>query len=761
MYAKSQPVETIMEHTQALLTNYDVLREKYPDLLTDRQWLLLKIAVQYHDAGKVYSRFQNMIRKQLGLSLLPCSVDHDIPHNFLSPLFVPIKKLRKEVGLSVEEERVLLQAIAYHHERNKDIRQLKDAILEVINQDLHPNMKDIQSCLDMPLPERLSTLQLAKVNKQIDYRDANYLDYVLIKGLLLRLDHAASAHEPIELHSSYDVSEYVNSYLKEKEGLRPLQVFTQENQDRNLVLIGQTGMGKTEAALLWLGKGKGFFTLPLRVSLNALYERTKDVKKIAYVDANQRPIAGLLHSNALDFLFKNQEDSEENEQSLHDLEQSYQQSRLLSRKLTFSTIDQILTFPFYFKGHEKWLATLSYSKLVIDEIQAYSPRIAAVLLKGIQRIHQLGGKFLIMTATMPTFFLEKMNEMGLSLGGDYLYETFTNDLIRHRISVEENSLLDAVEDIVDKGKRKKVLVICNTVKQSIKMYEALKDQGVSSHLLHSQFTLGDRAALEKKILTFAPNDCMRNQESGIWITTQVVEASIDVDFDVLYTELSVLDSLFQRMGRCYRSRSYSGLEANVYVYTQNVSGIGANAVYHPELFQLSKEFLLPYHGQFLSEEEKVNLVAEMYKTERLQQTAYYREFEKALKILEHPPANEIGRNEAHQIMREVDRVQVIPRQKCDELWPQFEKYDELKRLEYQARKQKDWDRLKKYKVEKRQIYFEIEQQVISIPRYLAKNKVSPLPSNIRHLYMYDCQYDFDSSRVAGKGVVYDEYDPFL
>jgi CRISPR-associated endonuclease/helicase Cas3 len=45
-------------------------------------------------------------------------------------------------------------------------------------------------------------------------------------------------------------------------------------------------------------------------------------------------------------------------------------------------------------------------------------------------------------------------------------------------------------------------------------------------------------------------DFARNQSHGIWITTQIAEASLDIDFDVLFTELSSLDSFFQRMGRC-------------------------------------------------------------------------------------------------------------------------------------------------------------------------------------------------------------------
>ena len=72
------------------------------------------------------------------------------------------------------------------------------------------------------------------------------------------------------------------------------------------------------------------------------------------------------------------------------------------------------------------------------------------------------------------------------------------------------------------------------------------------NLLHSRFIYNDRSAKEFKIKKFSEN----RKENGIWITTQIVEASLDIDFDYLYTEMSTLDSLFQRLGRCYRSREY-------------------------------------------------------------------------------------------------------------------------------------------------------------------------------------------------------------
>ena len=71
-YAKSEPKQSIMEHSGKLLKNLEILKNKYGnkiikvvDIEENRFWELMRIICLYHDAGKVFSGFQNMIRKKL------------------------------------------------------------------------------------------------------------------------------------------------------------------------------------------------------------------------------------------------------------------------------------------------------------------------------------------------------------------------------------------------------------------------------------------------------------------------------------------------------------------------------------------------------------------------------------------------------------------------------------------------------------------------------------------------------------------------
>ena len=541
-YAKSNPIETIKEHTDKLLENLEILKKEYGEKITqiiempeERFWQLMKIICQYHDVGKVFSGFQNAIREKIGEELIQTKFNNqEIKHEQISPMFVPYKQYE----MTKTERKLVYQSIYYHHERDNKVHIDRELLEEIIKEDIEPNIKKIEKELQIQIPE-LKTTYLGMVEGQarITEDDELYKEYCLMKGLLHRLDHCSSAWITVEDETKDEIADFVKEFMKKQDFKEnDLQQFAEKNQDKNVIVIGSTGMGKTEGALLWSKNDKTFFTLPLRISINAIYDRIKETIGYKHV--------GLLHSTALDYL---DEKNEENEFY------KIQQSRNLYEKITTCTIDQIFPFVFKYRGYEKIYATLSYSKVVIDEIQAYSPEIVAVLLKGLQMIDKLNGKFMIMTATLPRIYKEKLQEMGIK----FEYNEFIKDTKRHRFKITDTSMEEDIEEIKEKSENKKVLIIVNTINKAIELYKKLKENGVEKiNLLHSRFEQEDRNQKERNIKEFSK----QQDETGIWITTQIVEASLDIDFDILYTEMSTLDSLFQRFGRCYRSRKYEEKE---------------------------------------------------------------------------------------------------------------------------------------------------------------------------------------------------------
>ncbi|EHJ01147.1 CRISPR-associated helicase Cas3 [Clostridium sp. DL-VIII] len=651
-YAKTKPIETIREHTDNVLKECKNLKGVYEIEINniiknfiepEYFWKLLEFCCEYHDYGKCNVQFQNKLRKKIremkeveqksgDFNEIPCDEHEEIPHNYLSPAFLPIEKLRE-----INDERLrnsIYQAIAYHHERKSipDPSEIKEYIKDTLNKELDGINKHMENGVN-----KVFAGYAAKIEniRRIKDKDENYRFYIMLKGMLHRLDHSASAHVDVEEKLKKTVGECTEDFFNKNHwDLREPQKFAMEHREDNLLITASTGIGKTESALLWIDDKKSFFTLPLRVSLNALYSRVKD--DIGYNSV------GLLHSSALEYMEK-QEDEE--------AYKTYEEASLLSKKLSFSTIDQIFKYPFKYLGYEKVLATLAYSKVVIDEIQAYSPEIAAVILYAIKQLNDMGGKFMIMTATLPRIYKDKLKEFNIN----FKEEKFISDNDRHKIKLVDDEIINSIEKVLKFGRKNKVLIIVNTVDKAIEYYKALKDSGLNVNLLHSLFNNNDRSRKEEEIKQFTKNE---NKECGVWITTQIVEASLDVDFDYLISEMSTLDSQFQRYGRCFRKRIFQGIEPNIFIYTKNSSGIGS--VYDEEIFNKSIELLIPYDNQILKEAVKVDLVDKLYSKELLKGTKFLKKFIEACNVLENIIPYENTSREAQQVLRDIDSVRVIP-----------------------------------------------------------------------------------------------------
>ncbi|MCL1632490.1 CRISPR-associated helicase Cas3' [Sporolactobacillus sp. CPB3-1] len=733
-YAKSEPLpsgESLKEHTSQLLSRLDTLKSDYSFLLTEHQWEILRLAALYHDFGKVYTPFQENIKKALGKPFNKSDLDYE-PHGFLSPLYLPLK----EYHLTRIEKKILVQAIAYHHEKqNLYPGELK--LSEIWEVDLRKKSSQIEYDFNCPIYHETqankSPIIMMNPNSRIRPDDPYYLTYILIKGLLHRLDHAASAHVKIEIDAKVDLSEIVKKRMQQLGyHLREIQRFASQNKNKNLILIAQTGIGKTEAGLMWAGKKKTFFTLPIRVSINALYDR---VYNMGYQNV------GLMHSTSVNFL---------DEHNVENWEVISDQSRNLASKLLFTTIDQILKFPFLFLGYEKYYATMAYSAVIIDEIQAYDPKIVAVLIRALEMIHQIGGCFLIMTATLPRIYLEEMFNRGIISQKDVVMKTFYDPVLasRHKPFLVHEPIEFGLSSILESGKTKKILIICNTVRKAIDLYNSLRSHAKKIHLLHAHYIQKHRNMLEKAIQRFD-----KEESEGIWVTTQLVEASIDIDFDELHTEISTLDSLFQRFGRCYRRRNLDKHEPNIYIYTKNPSDSGH--VYDKKIVANGLMMLEPFHDRVIGESSKVALVDKLYSKEKLIGTEFLERFQNSLSEMEERFSEpyELSAQQSQKLLRDIDSFQVIPKIFYDD------KVDLFKLLETD----KDQDR-------RREIRREILQYSVSIrPGVLYKNgkKMTNLINEVPHyrtygngrkfnvmpnLYILSDEYDFDEGTLTGVGI---------
>lgn len=634
-YAKSN-FETIQEHTDKLLSNLQIIKKLYPDI--NINWDLLEISCIYHDIGKINRKFQD---KVTGIKR---HMD-EVPHAFLSIALLNTKELKK--FFTADEISALISAIAYHHERNFPDEELYNKEIENIKEALNEfRYEKIQFEIN---PKRPSAKYFMKCKPTSESSKEIFQNYLMVKGLLNRLDYAASAYEPVEIENDY-LENLLDDILKNFQEKNPntdwnmLQKYMIENRNSNLVIIAQTGMGKTEAGLLWIGNNKGFFTLPLKAAINAIYKRIT-----GNIDNNISNKIGLLHSEA----YNEYLEMESNTNGILDIDSYYTKTKQLSMPLTICTLDQIFDFVYRYKGFELKPVTLSYSKVIIDEIQMYSPNLLAYIVYGLEYITRLGGKFAIVTATMPPFLINVLKDRGIDFK---VPEPFIDSRVRHSIKVINQKINS--EFIKNQFKDNKVLVICNTIKEAQRIYEELEEEGLNTKLFHSSFIKKDRKDKEKEILEMGKID---NKESGIWICTQVVEASLDIDFDVLITELSDLNGLFQRMGRCFRNREFNQTGYNCFVFDggeKRCSGVGY--FIDEDIFKLSKEALNQISG-YIDEKQKIDLINRVYTMDKIKNTQYYNDFIKSIEYLDRTYDNEMEKKEAMTRFRDINNITIIPK----------------------------------------------------------------------------------------------------
>lgn len=660
--AKTKDKETIIQHTENLYKNFKILKEMYPKM-KNLDWNILELACLYHDLGKMNTKFQNKLIKKLkekedNFNLKELKDDlsdiEEIPHGYLSPAFLPKDELKNKY--SDDEMRILYQSIYFHHSREKldnhdDLkRTVKEDLINYIDDFIFDKIDKI---------EKLNSSFIRYIKRRIPDPDNDTKEiihkYIMTKGLLNKIDYAASGGVDVEVENK-DLFDKTFNFLKQG-GYKPnkLQEYMIEYQDENNVIIASTGIGKTEASLFWIGNNKGFFTLPLRVSINAIYDRV--VKKIKF----EKESTGLLHSEtSAEYLKRNNNEL--------DIEY-YDKTKQLSLPLTVCTLDQLVDFIFKYEGYELKLATLSYSKLIIDEIQMYSPELVAFLIAALKYITEMGGKFSIVTATLPPIFLDLMKNEGIEFKQpDPFYKEVNGKVqLRHKLKVLEEDI--NVNHIKENYKDKKVLVIVNTVKTAQQLYKDLKEElnkEVNINLFHSKFIKKDRTEKESMILEMGE---LENKETGIWITTQVVEASLDIDFDILYTELSDISGLLQRMGRVYRNRDLKEDYTNIYVYVGKEklpSGIGSGdkSIIDKDIFDLSKEALLNYVGEKLQEKEidekkKMELVEMVYSKKNLEGKNYYNKIKDTIKNVVDIKEYEFKKKEIN--LRNIENETVMPK----------------------------------------------------------------------------------------------------
>ena len=617
---KAKPNKSIIEHTNDLLDVLEILWN-LGYIKEERIYELIQKACIYHYIGKINKEFQKRVKNK-GIKF---DENKEVAHNVLSLYFIDESKFNNK-----EDYLIVSNAVVNHHDYcdiGLAIREKSDIIENLLEGLDHKKVKKV-------IPAKIASI-------------SQDIDAIKIKGYLHKCDYSASSGYTAEYENNFlekSLENVLNKWKLDNQDAswNELQQYCIENKNENIIAIAQTGMGKTEAGLLWISDNKGFFILPIRTAINAIYDRTK--KYISSYGGNLEEQLGLLHSSSLEYLLLQSEDDKYDDKDEYidkkedkEIIEYEKIAKQLSLPINVSTIDQLFDFVYKYPAYELKLTTLSYSKIVIDEIQMYGPDLLAYLVYGLERIVEQGGKVAILTATLPPFVKELLSK---SIKFKIKEDGFTDNSKRHNLKIldkriDSNDICNKYRENEKLNKSNKILVVCNSITQAQNLYEEISDilGNKNLHILHSKFIKGQRLSKESEIIEFGKTykDNKSNEldkQSGIWISTSIVEASLDIDFDYLFTELQDLNSLFQRLGRCNRKGKKYSSENNCYIYTQidERSFINGDRGYiDKDIFELSKEAISLWEGQ-ISEKEKIELINKYLTMDKIKNSNYITQY---------------------------------------------------------------------------------------------------------------------------------------
>jgi CRISPR-associated endonuclease/helicase Cas3 len=403
---------------------------------------------------------------------------------------------------------------------------------------------------------------------------------LFLRGVMLLADHAGSAHEEFRALPLLAEPQRLSKRLTPPEGMSfyPHQDEAAETVGHAL-LVAPTGSGKTEAALRWAARqyagGSGFpplfYVLPFKASMNAMQQRL-----VANFASNpkepttaEREAVTLQHSSALQVLYHqlmNREDDLKGHPSPKQAEWLANRQRNLAKLHTAPvrvlSPYQLLRAAYQLKGQEAIWTDAAGGLFIFDEIHAYEAnRLAAILEMLRFLVDRLGARAFVMTATMPSPIRDRIREiLGQPIAIRAKAETFAQ-FRRHTLRLSEIGLLDpaTVDRIVSRIRGgEAVLCVTTTVGRAQTLQQLLRDRLQGSHevkLLHGRFNGRDRNALETMVkkAVATKNDAGERRPMAL-VATQVVEVSLDVDFDVLFSDPAPLEALLQRFGRVNRGR---------------------------------------------------------------------------------------------------------------------------------------------------------------------------------------------------------------
>ena len=391
-----------------------------------------------------------------------------------------------------------------------------------------------------------------------------------------------------------------------------------------------TGIGKTLTA----------FNLALK-----MLEQTPGLEKMIYclpftsvIDQNAEVLEQILEANDLaptsdrllinhhlaEPVYKFSDKEGENETDFDQNRAEYLITQFESH-LNVTTFYQLLHGLLSHKNRElRKFHSLANSVIILDEVQSIPSKYWPLVKQVFKEVAEmLNITFVLVTATLPMIFDEERGEITELVKDKQAIFSELDRILLDTSQLGNRMTIDAFGDhlieTIDEARDRSYLIICNTVRSSKELYKLLK--GAFDHVLYLSTSIPPIERL-RRIKTIK-----KKEENYIVVSTQLVEAGVDIDLDVVYRDLAPLDAIFQSAGRCNRNDGERQGEVRIVELEddQNRNRRFGNYIYHPadlnqtqtilqqreqwregSFFELANE----YYGTFDTETDASNCILE-------------------------------------------------------------------------------------------------------------------------------------------------------
>jgi len=414
---------------------------------------------------------------------------------------------------------------------------------------------------------------------------------------------------------------------------RVLETF-QEREDRHFLNFATQRAEKNRILVIEAPTGYGKSAISQAIALKSLEEGLKCVVTFplrTLLEDQLSKFRGTLRKLGLD------------ERNVGTRYMHHADSRYLIRPITLTTVDTLsLTlfgiapedFEFAVKHYDGTLtrsmghylfsrAMVLLSDVVLDEVHLLSDTTKSLnfLIALIWIIASHGGRAVFMSATIPKALENILRREGEEIGlhitrfsekpDDKFLEERRGKKYEVNLEKLENNKFERILSWIKGGRRdgfRKSLVVFNTVPEAIEFYkiarESLDMPKDRMLLLHSRFTGDDREEKRKKI------EELRHDEEYLMVSTQVIEAGVDISSNLFVSDLAPASSLIQRLGRFLRYKEEK--EGRVHLWYEDEKGKKYKGIYDMDLFRRTLGFLEGNEVRFHDPESYQPLLDSVY-----------------------------------------------------------------------------------------------------------------------------------------------------